>query len=191
VALDGLFDPLGVWAGFESANRWAVAGPDLAGATPADALTEWLFVPPVLPRPVPPSPVVATVLLNDARDMTALVRLITATPSVDYLVVTALAHRGIEKNLATLAPGEPLEDRLEASNLLIQFSTRPQTLSAEVVAWLEHGRPALASPRIGTASALARALGRVGQPGSTEAWIRALRAQAMEMAARADRFMAD
>ncbi len=191
VALDGLFDPQGLWAGFQPGNRWALADPALADAVPADALSAMLFVPPALPRRVPPSPIVATVLLNDARDMAALVRMVTATPSVDYAVVTALRHRGIEKNLATIAPGEPLAARLEASNLLIQFSTRPQTLAAELVAWLEAGHPAIAAPRVPDDTALARALRRVDRPGDTLCWIRALGDEAMAMAERADLLLTD
>lgn len=191
VALDGLFDPHGIWAGFQPGNRWAVAGPGLDDAVPADALTEFLFVPPVLPRPVPPSPIVATVLLNDARDMAALVRLVTATPSIDYTVVTALTHRGIEKNLSTLPPGEPLAERLAASNLLIQFATRPQTLAAEVVAWLEMGRPAVAAPMRAGTGALAAALRRVDRPGEVTAWIRAVGDEAMALADRAALLLAD
>ena len=182
LTLTGLYDLHGCFVEFAPTERWAAAcdGPEPGpGAVPADALTAALVVPPPRPTPLPRplgTPVTALVLLPDASDMTALMRLITVMPSVRFTVMTALQPRGIEKNVVTVPPGM-LKAEDWSADLLIQFSTRPVTLAAETLVWAERGGRALACPK-GSAlgfGALLPGLVVPADPSSLADWERAVR----------------
>lgn len=187
VTLDGLFDPKGIYAGFSPSECWT---PDLmpaereTGATSisADALSEALFVVPDRPPIAATAPLSAVVMLNDARDFTALVALVTAIPSVKFTVLTALRHRGIEKNLHTVSPKEVSPETWETARLLIQFSTQRAALAAESIVWLERSRRLIAATRCNPESDVAGHFHQITDPQSIADWVKAVQRTAGEFA---------
>jgi len=189
LSVEGLFDPDGILADFAPAERWALSvdaeQSEKGGqAVPADALSEALFVPPDLHRDEVPSPLSAFVLLNNARDFVPLVTVITAIPSVSFTVLTALRHRGIEKNLRTIAPGLLPAEAWDRAQLLIQFSTRPSVLAAECVTWIERSGRLIAAPQTSSDSTLATHLRYVVTPSDPSGWIRAIQAEVGQLELR-------
>lgn len=186
VALNGLFDTIGLYYDFTVGNRWSVRCDvrPLTGAVTVDAdlLSDMLFVKPEVRRESRTGPLKAVVLLNDARDFQALVTLVTATPSVDYTVITALVHRGIEKNLRCAPPNDDAAKLIADAGLLIQFSTRPASLCAEAVSWVERGGRLIAASNLVVGSRMGGWLTRVGTPANPYAWVEALQAVAASQA---------
>lgn len=195
IAMDGLYDLNGFFTELPPAERWAPLSvqprSESRRAIAADTLTAQLFVPPPRPRPAVPTPLRVVVLLNDARDFAALIRLVTVLPSVRFTVLTGLTHRGIEKNLRCIPPGEFSEADWAASQLLLQFSTRPATLSAEALRWVERGGRCIAAPQALSAGPLAEALTQVGGSLDTLDWVTAIRLEAGAMAGRQGELLED
>jgi hypothetical protein len=187
VTLDGLFDPMGIYGSFSAEECWAPNPPQpvseqVQTAIPADALSEALFVPPDHRPAVATAPFSAVVILNDARDFPALITLVTAMPNVKFTVLTALRHRGIEKNLYTVYPREASSAIWDDAQLLIQFSTRHVALAAESIVWIERARRLIAAAQCAPGSELATHFYQIEDPQNTNGWIRAVQAIAKRFA---------
>jgi hypothetical protein len=179
VTLDGLFDPMGIYATFSPEECWA-PDPMQPGsetgetAISADAVSEALFVAPDLRPAAGGAPFSAIVILNNARDFTALVTLVTAMPSVKFTVLTALRHRGIEKNLHTVSPAEVSQEVWDEAQLLIQYSTRHVALAAESIVWVERSGRLVAATQCAPESDLAGHFRQIRDPQNTADWIKAV-----------------
>lgn len=195
ISLDGLYDLNGLFTEFTPSERWAPL--PIEAHTPgtevvsANVLTAQLFVPPARSRPAAPTPLTVVVILNDVRDFPALIRLVTIMPSVRFTVLTGLIHRGIEKNLRIVPPGELPDAEWAAAQLVLQFSTRPVSLSAEAVNWIERGGRCIAAPQSLPEGALAQALTSVGGKQDTLDWVAAIRSEAAGLARRATVILVD
>lgn len=188
VKTGGLFDVIGLYNEFTPNNRWATRYdaplPEGQPAIEADALSDYLFYPPdhrAAPRTGQLKPVV---LLNDASDFQALINVVTATPSVEYTVITPLIHRGIEKNLRTVPLGDQSAKLMAQSDLLIQFSSQPSNLSAEVISWTERGGRLIAAPCLPEDSRIGAHIYAIRNPSNPYAWVGALQNVAADQASQ-------
>lgn len=187
VTVDGLFDPTGIYASFSSTESWAPIPPQPADegneiAISADTVSEALFVLPDRSPSPAAAPLSAIVLLNDARDFMALVTLVTSVPSVEFLVLTALKHRGVEKNFHTVSPSEISSSAWREAAMLIQFSTRNVALAAESIIWIERAGCLIAAGQSTSNSGLSRHYWKIGNPENSADWIKAVQGVASRVA---------
>lgn len=183
VTVDGLFDLNGLLMDFDISAQWARARQTVSkveGDVPANRITQSLFNDPDGLRPVPAGPMRALVLLPDASEFPAFMRLVTAMPSVEFTVMSALKARGAEKNVRFVPPLKMPDKPGGIFQMLLQFSTRPVSIAAEIVTWIETGGLAVAlsqdmsQERGGKGTGLTDALAQVGGSGTTLDWIQAI-----------------
>lgn len=190
LSLAGLMDPDGLLREAPAGDSWSPCpSPQLPNAQSADALGAALFVEPDAQPARPAAPISVVVLMPDARDFVPFITVATALPSVTFHVMTPLRHRGIEKNIRMVQPGDlSAQDRANAQ-LFMQFSTRQAALSAEAITWMEGGRRVLAAA---DGSTLPDAwLNRITQADAPGAWVHAIQSEATRLKQRALHLLSD
>ena len=179
VSMEGLSDPLGAYVEFTDVNRWECLPP--AGAPKPegiglDDLSRTMFIAPPIRPALAVAPLKVFCLLNNATDFNALSAVIAAMPSVEFTVMSALATRGIEKNVDIVAPADGLPAGVTpGSTCFMQFSTRPVNLTGEALRFMEQGGRVIA-PLEPTSQVWEGAdVHTVDVPTDIGAWVRVLR----------------